>query len=389
MTQQHRTVLIISKFAEDREIYRHYLQAESRYIYNISEAESGTDGLLSCRLKKPDIILLDFSLADINGLDFLANLSEQMANSRPPVIMITGQGNESVAVKAIKSGVYDYLVRDETTPEFLLQAVQSAIENAELCQKVKATEEQSKEALQKSEEQLRFLQQAANVGFWDWNLVTNTATCSDKYYELHGLELGTPISYEISLASVLEQDKKRLDKHVRQALEQGTKLNIEFRILHPVWGVRWLAAIGQIFYNSQGRSYRMMGMVLDISERKKVEEELQQSQRFTQQIIETVPGLVYIYDLNEQLTKKNYVEIRITDTGKGIDPDFLPHIFERFSQAVNSTTRGKDGLGLGLSIVHHLVELHGGNVNAFSAGVGLGATFTVVLPLLEDEKMRV
>jgi signal transduction histidine kinase len=91
----------------------------------------------------------------------------------------------------------------------------------------------------------------------------------------------------------------------------------------------------------------------------------------------------------KQLTKNNYAQIRVTDTGQGIDPDFLPHIFERFSQAVNNTTRGKDGLGLGLAIVHHLVELHGGSVNAFSEGVGLGATFTVVLPILEDEKIRI
>jgi PAS domain S-box-containing protein len=311
MTQQHRTVLIINTCAEDREIYRRYLQPESKYIYNILEAESGADGLLCCHLNKPDIILLDFLLADINGLDFLVDLSELMADSQPPVIMITGQGNESVAVQAMKSGVCDYLVKDEATPESLLKAVRCAIENKELRQKLKATEQQSREALQKSEEQLRFAQQAANAGFWDWDLVTDTATCSDKYYELHGFELGTSISYQISLASVVEQDKKRVDENVRRALEQGAKLNIEFRILHPVWGVRWLTAIGQVFYNADGRPYRMMGMVLDISERKKVEEELQQSQRFTQQIIETVPGIVYIYDLNKQ--RNVYVNRQIAE----------------------------------------------------------------------------
>ncbi|WP_437751818.1 PAS domain S-box protein [Sorangium sp. So ce1389] len=77
----------------------------------------------------------------------------------------------------------------------------------------------------------------------------------------------------------------------------------------------------------------------------------------------------------------DHVEITISDTGEGIKPEFLPHVFERFRQADASTTRRHGGLGLGLAIVKHLVELHGGAVRATSAGVGKGATFTVELPL--------
>jgi signal transduction histidine kinase/CheY-like chemotaxis protein len=75
--------------------------------------------------------------------------------------------------------------------------------------------------------------------------------------------------------------------------------------------------------------------------------------------------------------------IRVTDTGQGIRPDFLPYVFDRFRQAESSTTRQHGGLGLGLSIVRHLVELHGGKVTAHSQGPGRGATFTVTLPLLK------
>ena len=73
--------------------------------------------------------------------------------------------------------------------------------------------------------------------------------------------------------------------------------------------------------------------------------------------------------------------IQISDTGKGISPDFLPFVFDRFRQENSTTTRAFGGLGLGLAIVHHLVELHGGTVAVASAGVGQGATFTVTLPL--------
>ncbi|MBC8106874.1 MAG: PAS domain S-box protein [Anaerolineae bacterium] len=78
----------------------------------------------------------------------------------------------------------------------------------------------------------------------------------------------------------------------------------------------------------------------------------------------------------------SHLEVCVTDDGQGIAPEFLPHVFERFRQADASTTRRQGGLGLGLSIVKHLVELHGGKVRAKSAGEGQGATFCIELPLM-------
>ncbi|HEX8723254.1 MAG TPA: PAS domain S-box protein [Pyrinomonadaceae bacterium] len=76
----------------------------------------------------------------------------------------------------------------------------------------------------------------------------------------------------------------------------------------------------------------------------------------------------------------SHIEIAVADTGAGIPVEFLPHVFERFRQADQATTRQHGGLGLGLAIVRHLVELHGGTVEADSAGEGRGATFVVKLP---------
>ncbi len=94
---------------------------------------------------------------------------------------------------------------------------------------------------------------------------------------------------------------------------------------------------------------------------------------------------IEFFSTDSPLSITNYLQIQVGDTGKGITADFLPHVFDRFRQADGSTTRTDSGLGLGLAIVRHLVELHGGNVTAESPGQDKGATFTVKLPLKQPK----
>ncbi|MGI8502458.1 MAG: response regulator [Hassallia sp.] len=83
-----------------------------------------------------------------------------------------------------------------------------------------------------------------------------------------------------------------------------------------------------------------------------------------------------------------YAQITVTDTGIGINPDFIPYVFDRFRQADSSSTRSYGGLGLGLTIARHLVELHNGKIYAHSEGKGKGATFTVNLPLPKANQLK-
>jgi CheY-like chemotaxis protein len=76
-----------------------------------------------------------------------------------------------------------------------------------------------------------------------------------------------------------------------------------------------------------------------------------------------------------------HVQIRVSDSGQGISPEFLPFVFDRFRQADSTSTRSHGGLGIGLTIVRHIVELHGGTVSAQSRGEGHGSVFTVTLPI--------
>ncbi|MEH2256790.1 hybrid sensor histidine kinase/response regulator [Nostoc sp.] len=89
-----------------------------------------------------------------------------------------------------------------------------------------------------------------------------------------------------------------------------------------------------------------------------------------------------------QNSKSQYAQIQVIDTGIGISSEFLPKVFERFRQADSTTTRSHNGLGLGLAIVRHLVELHKGTIFAQSLGIGQGATFTVRLPLLQNNRVN-
>ena len=85
---------------------------------------------------------------------------------------------------------------------------------------------------------------------------------------------------------------------------------------------------------------------------------------------------------------KAYAQIIVRDTGRGISKEFLPHIFDRFAQADRSSKRRQSGLGLGLELAHHLIEQHGGTIQAMSDGEGCGSTFTVTLPLVSGSQAR-
>ena len=127
---QH-TILIVDKSAEDRAAYRRYLNKDILSAYKIVEAESGEEGLSLLESIQPDLILLGYLLPDFDGLEFLARLKRQL-DVIPPTIMITGRGNEMVAVEAMKSGIKDYLVKDKLTPEILTTSVQRVLQQHHL-----------------------------------------------------------------------------------------------------------------------------------------------------------------------------------------------------------------------------------------------------------------
>ena len=125
------TVMIIDDSLEDRETYRRYLLVQDSYNYHILEEECGEDALVTYKSVKPDLILLDYLLPDLDGLEFVEQLKAQTDNL-PPIIMLTGQGSELIAVEAIKSGIQDYLVKGKVTAPTLNYSINNVLKQHHL-----------------------------------------------------------------------------------------------------------------------------------------------------------------------------------------------------------------------------------------------------------------
>jgi signal transduction histidine kinase/DNA-binding response OmpR family regulator len=139
-----RTLLIVDDCAEDRKIYRRYLAKDPHHTYKIIEANSAENGLALYQKVRSDVVLLDFCLPDMTGLEFLEQLQQQVATTSLPVIMLTGQGDEAIAVQAMKRGAQDYLVKTYLKPDSLQLAVRNVIRQARLQAQLHKTQERQR-----------------------------------------------------------------------------------------------------------------------------------------------------------------------------------------------------------------------------------------------------
>ncbi|BAY26951.1 two-component hybrid sensor and regulator [Calothrix sp. NIES-2100] len=136
------TILLIDDSTIDRMALRRFLKQDNRYTYRILEFQRATEAMQWCQQEIPDVILVDFSMPDGNGLEFVRQLREQQKNTHSAVIVLTGQGDERIAVQAMKSGAQDYLVKDKVTPEVLQGAIYHAVERMHLNRQLEQSREQ-------------------------------------------------------------------------------------------------------------------------------------------------------------------------------------------------------------------------------------------------------
>jgi PAS domain S-box-containing protein len=139
MSGESRKILLISGFLEKRQIYARFLRQEQKYSYEIFEAENAKNGLELCQKAQLDLIVLDYSIPDRNGLEFLAQIKFESAAI--PVLIIIDRENEQIGIEAIKKGAQDYLIQERLTPAGLCRAVANGIERALLLRTIQQTQE--------------------------------------------------------------------------------------------------------------------------------------------------------------------------------------------------------------------------------------------------------
>jgi CheY-like chemotaxis protein len=131
MSKTKLRILLIDDSPEDQEMCRYLLTREGDDDYFFMEAETGEKGLEQCQAQKPDCVLLDYMLPDIDGLAMLKRLTDEHGQLLVPVVMLTGQGSESVAVQAMKNGAHDYLPKDQLDGIRIAHSIRYAIEQKE------------------------------------------------------------------------------------------------------------------------------------------------------------------------------------------------------------------------------------------------------------------
>jgi PAS domain S-box-containing protein len=139
-----RTILIIDDSQENRSVYRRFLKENGQHSYRIIELESATQALVYCQKMMPDLILLDFILPDATGIDFLEQLKRQLGVVQVPVIILSALGDETIAVRAMKNGAQDYLVKGRLTSEVLNRVCNTAIERVGLMRQIEKQQEQQR-----------------------------------------------------------------------------------------------------------------------------------------------------------------------------------------------------------------------------------------------------
>jgi two-component system, cell cycle sensor histidine kinase and response regulator CckA len=154
MKQLQRTVLLVDDSSEDREFYRRYLLQDEEYEYTILESKLGQAGLEQWQYSQPDAVILDYRLPDLDGLEVLAAFQSQTQSAFLPVVMVTGQGDEAIAVQAMKAGAQDYLVKEQLTPAGLRLAVNAAIETVALRTQLQQSLEREAELYEQAQREL-------------------------------------------------------------------------------------------------------------------------------------------------------------------------------------------------------------------------------------------
>ena len=348
--------------------------------YEVVECDNGKDALQKTRELMPDLVLCDVQLPDMSGLDVCRRIKEDAVTGTIPVIQISATFvTKEHQREALKYGADIYLTEPlepkelETVVSVLLRLARTEAGLREALARERAARAQAEEATQLKDEFLANLSHELRTPMniiigWSHLLRTGPLDESQKQRATEAIERAARSQAQL-IEDLLDVSRIVTGKFrlVMQDVDVGRVLQLAIDSLRLVAQTKQLT----ITLSREAADARITG------------DPDRMQQVFWNLLSNAVKFTPAGGHVNVRLTSTaEDVSITVTDTGVGIDPDFLPFVFERFRQADSTSTRHHSGMGLGLAIVRHVVDLHCGSVRADSAGEGLGSVFTVTLPRL-------
>ena len=374
-------VLIVEDDEDDFVLTRGLLEEIGDAKFDVQWSNTYEDALekmsgSSCHF---DVCLLDYRLGAQTGLELLKDA--RGLGSKCPSILLTGQGDHEIDVEATLTGAADYLVKGGLNASQLERSIRYAVQQRQI------EEERIQHLL---EQEQRSKAEAAN-------------RAKDEFLATLSHELRTPLNVMLGWVQLLKKNGKNEEIYERaiDAIERSARAQTQ--LVDDLLDITRIASDG---FELTLVSVDMKALVeagvdgmRPVAEDRDINLNLYSTDspvlvsgdadRLPQVLNNLLSNAVKFTPLRGSVTvdlieTANEVVLKVTDTGKGIDADFLPHIFDRYSQETGTKTNRKGGLGLGLAIAHRIVEMHGGSITAESEGEGKGATFTVRLPKLTD-----
>ncbi len=352
-------ILIVDDSDSDRGTYVRYLQSEVDYSYQIAEAETLEDGLELWRSQRPDIVLLDLKLPDGDGLEFLEALSEEYPDQRLPVIVLTGQGDEATAVRAMKLGADDYLEKKDVTAISLSISINQVRDRIALNAKLAKSVQQKEELLQNLQnrtnelerlsERLALSLKSGAIGSWEWNIIDHTVHWDARMYELYAIAEASnrlPL-YDVWTNALHPDDRHTIEALLHDAISEMKPFEAEFRIIHPDQSIHFIRAYGILVSSDHGA--RMIGVNFNISDRKQVEE----------QLLRTNEELIRATRLKDEFLANMSHELRtpltaVLGMSEVLQKQLLGSVNERQQKALGAISKGGRHL---LELINDILDL--------------------------------